>query len=162
MTAPPFQPPPLKFPPPTQTAGVRPWQQQMRDRGWHIAVDGDYRAESKRLCANFQMEHDLEVDGIVGPATWKAAWEARSTKPPQAPGRTLQRGDMDNPDVRRWQRQVNNRGWPSLAVDGDFGPQTETICRELQRFKGLPETGKIDRRTWEEAWLEKVPVAAGM
>jgi peptidoglycan hydrolase-like protein with peptidoglycan-binding domain len=69
---------------------------------------------------------------------------------------------MDNPDVRRWQRQVNNRGWPSLAVDGDFGPQTETICRELQRFKGLPETGKIDRRTWEEAWLEKVPVAAGM
>src|SRR5437867_1085948 len=106
MSAPPFQPPPLKFPPPTQTAGVRKWQQQMRDRGWHIAVDGDYREESKRLCANFQMEHRLEIDGIVGPDTWKATWEAASTKPPPAPNRTLKKGDMNNPDVRKWQRQV--------------------------------------------------------
>ncbi|GAA4097791.1 MULTISPECIES: peptidoglycan-binding domain-containing protein [Actinomadura] len=162
MTAPSFQPPPLSFPPPTQTATVRPWQQQMRDRGWHITVDGIYGPESKRLCANFQMEHGLEEDGIVGPITWKAAWEARSTEPPQAPGRTLEKGDMNNKDVRKWQRQVNNRGWPQLEVDGDFGPQTETICKELQKFKSLPQTGKIDRRTWDEAWLEKAPVAAAM
>lgn len=162
MTAPQFQPPPLKFPPPTQTANVRQWQQQLRERGWHITVDGDYRGESKRLCANFQMEHDLDQDGVVGPITWKATWEAPSTKPPRAPGRTLQKGDMNNEDVRKWQRQVNNRGWPELEVDGDFGTQTETICKDMQRFKGLPVTGKIDHQTWDEAWLEKVPVGAAM
>ncbi|MBO3752714.1 peptidoglycan-binding protein [Streptosporangiaceae bacterium NEAU-GS5] len=160
MTAPPFQPPVLKYPPPTTTATVYTWQQQMRDRGWHIQADGTYGPESKRLCANFQDEHGLSADGEVGPNTWKATWEASSTYPPQAPDHTLQKGDMDNLDVQKWQRQVNNRGWPELDVDGDFGLQTEKVCKELQKFKGLPVTGKIDRETWNEAWLEKVPVGA--
>ncbi|TMR94995.1 peptidoglycan-binding domain-containing protein [Nonomuraea basaltis] len=159
MTAPEFQPPPLRFPPPTQTQSVRRWQQQLRDRGWHITVDGDYREESKRLCANFQMEHGLDQDGVVGPKTWKATWEAASTKPLQAPSRTLKKGDQGE-EVRKWQRQVNNRGWRELDVDGIFGDETLRICKEMQEFKGLPKTGEIDRRTWEEAWLEKVPVAA--
>ncbi|SDI28238.1 Peptidoglycan-binding (PGRP) domain of peptidoglycan hydrolases-containing protein [Sinosporangium album] len=160
--APPFKPPPLKYPPPTQTPAVSQWQQQLRARGWHITVDGDYQSESKRLCANFQMEHRLDEDGVVGPDTWEATWEAPSTKPQPAPDHTLQKGDTNNQYVRKWQRQVNNRGWPDLEVDGDFGPQTEKICKELQQFKGLPVTGKIDRHTWDEAWLEKVPVGAAM
>ncbi|MEV0165582.1 peptidoglycan hydrolase-like protein with peptidoglycan-binding domain [Nonomuraea fuscirosea] len=163
MTAPQFRPPPLSFPPPPEdTDKVRQWQQQLRDRGWHIVVDGDYREESKRLCANFQMEHGLKVDGIVGPNTWTATWEAPSTKAPPSPGHTLRKGDMNNQHVRKWQRQVNNRGWPELKVDGDFGPQTEKICKELQEFKGLPVTGEIDENTWKEAWLERVPVGATM
>lgn len=160
MTTPEYKPPPLTYPPPTKTAAVTTWQKQMRERGWHIDVDGVYGEESKRLCANFQMEHRLEIDGIVGPKTWKATWEAASTRPPQAPDRTLQKGDFNNENVRKWQRQVNNRGWPELEVDGDFGTQTESICKELQKFKGLPVTGKVDHDTWDAAWLERVPVAA--
>ncbi|MEV0384928.1 peptidoglycan-binding protein [Nonomuraea sp. NPDC050643] len=163
MTAPQYQPPPLTFPPPTRGEKVKMWQQQMLDRGWHIKVDSIYGQESKRLCANFQMEHKpLEVDGIVGPKTWEATWTASSTKPPKGPDRILQKGDMDNEHVRKWQRQVNNRGWPELKVDGDFGDQTEKICKELQEFKGLPITGKIDHDTWDAAWLERVPVGAAM
>ncbi|MFI0421469.1 peptidoglycan-binding protein [Spongiactinospora sp. 9N601] len=150
----------MRYPPIQRTPNVRKWQQQLRNRGWHIVVDGDYGQESKRLCANFQMEHGLEIDGIVGPITWEATWEARSTQPKSPPDRVLKKGDMDNPFVRQWQRQVNNRGWPDLAVDGDFGPNTERACKELQEFKGLPVTGQIDRHTWDEAWLEKAPVGA--
>jgi hypothetical protein len=50
------------------------WQQRMRDRGWRLAVDGWYGDESTRICRRFQAEKHLTVDGIVGQATWSAAW----------------------------------------------------------------------------------------
>lgn len=55
---------------------VRTWQQQMRNRGWSIAVDGWYGQASAEVCRKFQAEKRLTVDGIVGPATWSAAWNA--------------------------------------------------------------------------------------
>ncbi|WP_433184890.1 peptidoglycan-binding domain-containing protein [Actinoallomurus sp. CA-150999] len=58
---------------------VRQWQQQMKDRGWSIAVDSDYGDDSERICKAFQKEKGLKVDGIVGPITWKATWEAPVT-----------------------------------------------------------------------------------
>lgn len=54
---------------------IRMWQQRMRDRGWTIAVDGVYGPKSQTVCTAFQREFRLVVDGIVGKATWHAAWE---------------------------------------------------------------------------------------
>ncbi|GAA2449656.1 hypothetical protein GCM10010191_79230 [Actinomadura vinacea] len=156
MSAPPFQPPLMKFPPITSGPNVRRWQTQMRERGWNITADGDYGPISQRLCKNFQREHGLPVDGIVGPNTWKATWEAPSTMPPPAPSEVLQKGSSGE-HVRTWQRQVDSRGWP-LEADGVFGPKTESACNALQAFKGLPVTGRVDHETWDAAWLERVPV----
>ncbi|MCP2339153.1 C40 family peptidase [Actinomadura rupiterrae] len=84
----PSPPPPVAPPwpgrylrqPPIMTGGdVRTWQQQMSRRGWHLAVDGAYGPESSAVCRSFQTEKRLEVDGIVGPATWRAAWTAPIT-----------------------------------------------------------------------------------
>ncbi|MFB4267062.1 peptidoglycan-binding protein [Nonomuraea sp. GTA35] len=158
MKAPEYRPPPLDIGD-DRPELVKKWQQQLRNRGWHIEVDGIYGKESRRLCANFEMEHGLTSNGDVDKATWDATWEAGSTKPQPTPGRILKKGDTGE-DVRKWQRQVNNRGWPELKVDGDFGDQTERICKEFQEFEGLPVTGKVDEDTWKEAWLEKTPVAA--
>ncbi|MFC5825612.1 peptidoglycan-binding domain-containing protein [Nonomuraea insulae] len=160
MTTPRFRPPPLDFG--DKRPEVKIWQQQMRHRGWNIAVDGEFGEESRRLCANFEMEHGLTANGDVDEKTWKATWEAGSTKPKPAPNHTLKKGDPKNNDVKTWQRQVNNRGWPKLEDDGIFGDETEKACKELQKLKGLPVTGEIDTNTWKEAWLEKVPVAAAM
>ncbi|MEU8279804.1 peptidoglycan-binding domain-containing protein [Microbispora bryophytorum] len=60
-------------------ADVRTWQAQMRHRGWSLAVDGAYGPESKAKCEAFQAEKHLTVDGIVGPITWRAAFEAPIT-----------------------------------------------------------------------------------
>jgi peptidoglycan hydrolase-like protein with peptidoglycan-binding domain len=161
VTTPQFHPPALSYPPVDTRPEVKVWQQQMRKRGWHIAVDGKFGKESRRLCANFEMEHGLTSNGDVDEKTWKATWEAGSTKPKTPPNHTLKKGDK-GPDVEKWQRQVNNRGFPDLLVDGDFGSNTQDICKKFQEFKGLPVTGEIDTQTWKEAWLEKVPVAAAM
>ncbi len=63
------------------TAGddVRAWQQRMADRGWRIAVDGEYGPQSERVCRAFQADKGLEQDGVVGPVTWAAAWTAPIT-----------------------------------------------------------------------------------
>ncbi|QKW40723.1 peptidoglycan-binding protein [Actinomadura sp. NAK00032] len=49
------------------------------NRGWRIAADGAYGPRSESVCRSFQAEKGLAVDGIVGPATWRAAWEAPIT-----------------------------------------------------------------------------------
>ena len=42
-------------------------------------MDGVYGPESAGVCRGFQSEQGLQVDGIVGPLTWKAAWAAPVT-----------------------------------------------------------------------------------
>jgi N-acetyl-anhydromuramyl-L-alanine amidase AmpD len=69
----------LRHPPATIGDDVRAWQQQMRNRGWAVSVDGAYGQQSKSVCATFQREKGLEADGVVGPQTWSAAWTAPVT-----------------------------------------------------------------------------------
>lgn len=66
-------------PPMMSGSDVRTWQTRMRARGWDLAADGVYGPASEDVCRAFQKEKGLEVDGIVGPATWKAAWAAPVT-----------------------------------------------------------------------------------
>lgn len=53
--------------------------------------------------------------------------------------------------VEALQRTLNERAEPSpeLAVDGDFGPNTEQAVMNFQKQTSLPETGIVDRATWE-------------
>lgn len=58
---------------------VRTWQQQMANRGWTITVDGVFGEQSRKVALSYQIEKGLAGDGIVGPATWTAAWTAPIT-----------------------------------------------------------------------------------
>ena len=55
---------------------LRTWQRQMLKRGWSGlgAADGLYGAKTKRVAQQFQREKGLAVDGLIGAATWAAAW----------------------------------------------------------------------------------------
>jgi peptidoglycan hydrolase-like protein with peptidoglycan-binding domain len=65
---------------PHQACGTtRRWQQRMEDRGWEIDVDGLYGIDSEQVCRAFQREKDLTCDGILGPETWRCAWECAIT-----------------------------------------------------------------------------------
>ena len=55
------------------------WQRQMAERGWTIDDDGIYGVDAETVCQAFQREKGLTVDGVLGPNTWKAAWEAPVT-----------------------------------------------------------------------------------
>lgn len=54
--------------------GLKQWQAQMKKRGWTIDVDGRYGPKTERVVKQFQTNKKLSIDGKIGPATWKAAW----------------------------------------------------------------------------------------
>jgi len=57
--------------------GLRHWQVRMRERGWRIDADGQYGPQTNQVARKFQAEKKgLTVDGLIGPATWAAAWTA--------------------------------------------------------------------------------------
>lgn len=60
-------------------AALRQWQTQMKRRGWQIAPDGLYGGQTRAIARKFQAEKGLAVDGLIGPATWLAAWRAPIT-----------------------------------------------------------------------------------
>ncbi|MEV3980811.1 N-acetylmuramoyl-L-alanine amidase [Nonomuraea sp. NPDC049758] len=79
-SAPPFPGRLLSYPPMTTGADVYSWQCQMRDRGWDLIPDAWYGERSRDICVAFQRDSTahgwpLDDDGVVGPATWRAAWE---------------------------------------------------------------------------------------
>lgn len=67
--------------------GLKQFQQRMKDRGWPMQVDGIYgpkgaktpQGNTAEITVAFQKEKGLTPDGLIGPTTWKAAWEAPVT-----------------------------------------------------------------------------------
>lgn len=62
------------YPPVFYHGSVSTWQQRMVTLGYKLGVDGAYGAESRGVCIAFQRAEGLDDDGIVGPATWNAAF----------------------------------------------------------------------------------------
>lgn len=58
---------------------VRTIQARLAQRGWTIGVDGDFGPQTDRVIRQFQAEKNLGVDGVVGPKTWAALWNAPIT-----------------------------------------------------------------------------------
>lgn len=58
----------------------------------------------------------------------------------------LRRGSK-NVFVRQFQAKLRDRGW-TIGVDGNFGPQTESVVRKFQKEKGLVVDGLVGVRTW--------------
>lgn len=67
--------------------GLKQFQQRMKDRGWPMQVDGIYgpkgaktpQGNTAEIVVSFQKEKGLKADGLIGPATWDAAWKTSIT-----------------------------------------------------------------------------------
>ncbi len=53
-------------------------------------------------------------------------------------------------DVEKVQRWLRVHGYSAGAVDGYYGKQTAASVRAFQRDNGLPQTGAVDKETWEK------------
>lgn len=135
------------------------------------AVDGIFGSRTEASVRTFQEIFNLTPDGIVGPATWYAVvrlytavtrlaelrsqgqqFYAISWSPPN----TLQQGSSGD-KVRQLQYMLAILSdfipsIPPVAVDGTYGPATRSAVLAAQRRFGLPETGTVDARTWDEIY----------
>jgi peptidoglycan hydrolase-like protein with peptidoglycan-binding domain len=51
---------------------VQALQRGLKDQGYEINVDGNFNALTDAAVRRFQADKGLDVDGIVGPSTWRA------------------------------------------------------------------------------------------
>lgn len=100
---------------------------------------GEYGKATADAVRAFQSERGLNVDGIVGPDTWRALYEAgyRLGDRLLVLRRPMLRGD----DVGELQTRLNNLGFDAGKPDGIFGPDTQRALIEFQHNRGLPEDG---------------------
>lgn len=89
----------------------------------------------------FQKAKGLDVDGIVGPDTWRSLYEAgyRLGDRILFMRRPMIRGE----DVAELQSRLNSLGFDSGKVDGIFGPNTEVAVIDFQHNRFLAEDGKV-------------------
>jgi N-acetylmuramoyl-L-alanine amidase len=146
----PTPPPVTPTPPPTTptppagdyTANIRAIQTRLNTQyGQNLVVDGIWGAQSYRSLLrayqtelNRQFNAGLTVDGVWGPRT-------------RAATRTLRQGATGNL-VWLLQAALYVNGYPT-ALDGIFGPNTETQVRNFQRANGLAVDGVAGPNTFE-------------
>ena len=132
------------------------------------SVDGIFGSRTEASVESFQRIFDLEVDGIVGKATWYALvrlytavlelselrsqgqqFYAVSWAYPDA----ISEGDRgEKVRLLQYMLAVLAAFIPyvsPVAVDGIFGEQTRAAVIGAQKWFGLPETGVVGEQTWD-------------
>ncbi len=123
-----------------------PAVRDIQDRLAALGFDsGDERASfgtgTERAVADFQRAKGLDVDGIVGPDTWRSLYEAGYRLGDRI--LFLRRPMIRGEDVAELQSRLNSLGFDSRKVDGIYGPGTEHAVIDFQHNRHLAEDGRV-------------------
>lgn len=102
-------------------------------------ADGDFAEGTRSAVAAFQSDRGLDVDGIVGPLTWRMLVRSgyRLGDRMLYHRVPMMRGD----DVAELQRRLNSLGFDTGKVDGIFGPDTLAGLLDFQANRRMAEDG---------------------
>ncbi len=135
------------------------------------STDGIFGSQTEATVRAFQEIFGLTVDGIVGKATWyelvRLYTAVTALSELRSQGQQFYSINWEYPDpiqqgdtgekVRHLQYMLSILASfipniPPLTIDGIFGSATRDAVVAAQRWFGLPETGQVDDRTWDEIY----------
>lgn len=132
---------------------VRDIQTRLVTLGYPCEEDprGEFLEGTEQAVVAFQRRRGLPADGIVGPETWRALYEAgyRLGDRLLYYRRPMFRGD----DVAELQRRLNSLGFDAAKVDGIFGPTTLRALADFQQNRRMAEDGIAGPRVLAELHL---------
>jgi len=116
---------------------VRTIQYLLRARGYKTQADGIFGKQTVNAVKSFQRAKKLVGDGVVGNQTWKALVI------------TVKRGSRGDA-VRAAQNQLKAHVYDGhrIAVDGNFGAQTEREVKKFQKDYEIKQDGIVGLVTW--------------
>ena len=134
-------------------------------------VDGIFGARTEAAVRKFQEIFNLDIDGIVGRATWYALVRIYVAVNSLAELRSQGQRYYANSWAVTDPIEYSDRGIkvehlqymlsvlaayipqiPALTVDGIFGPATRAAVLAAQQRFGLPQTGVVNFDTWNEIY----------
>lgn len=104
-----------------------------------------------RAVSDFQRAKGLDVDGIVGPNTWRSLYEAGYRLGDRI--LFLRRPMIRGEDVAELQSRLNALGFDSGKVDGIYGPDTQAAVVDFQHNRHLAEDGRVGPEVVTEVHL---------
>ena len=110
-------------------------QYLLDDHGASIGTDGQFGPATYNAAVAYQKAQHLGVDGQIGPQTWGSLMVQ------------IQQGSTGDA-VKAAQLELNKYGY-GVAVDGSFGPGTNSAAIAFQTAHGLQANGQIGPQTWE-------------
>lgn len=136
-----------------------------------VATDGIYGSATENAVRRFQEIFGLDADGVVGNATWyqlvRLYTAVTRLSELNSQGQRFYGVNWSYPSTL----EQGNRGQkvehlqymlavianfvddiPTVSVDGIFGPATRQAVLAFQRYAGLPQTGVVGARTWDEIY----------
>jgi peptidoglycan hydrolase-like protein with peptidoglycan-binding domain len=131
---------PVLYPWDTGPAVAR-MQELLKAHGFEMRIDGDFGWRTEVAVKQFQRQHSLRIDGIVGPVTWTTL--ARTVEP----GKRLLRQGYSGADVYELQGLLQVNGHV-LQRSGRYDAETKSAVMAFQRNHHLHDDGLVDAVVW--------------
>lgn len=135
---------------------VRELQHRLKQLDWYVAdVTGEYDDATIAAVSGFQAKRGLSSTGELDQQTWDRLVDM-SREPTDdekhnrlTPGPTIIGPGDSGDDVRDLQARLQQIGWFSPDVTGNYGDVTASAVEGFQAKREIPETGEVDQRTWD-------------
>ncbi|MCI0425217.1 MAG: peptidoglycan-binding protein [Actinobacteria bacterium] len=124
-------------------SAVRDIQARLEALGFESTPDlkGTFGEGTREAVTRFQTAKGIDVDGVVGPDTWRSLYEAGYRLGDRLV--FLRRPMMRGGDIADLQSHLSSLGFDCGKVDGIFGPRTEAAIIDFQHNRGLAEDGRV-------------------
>lgn len=133
---------------------VKQLQQRLKDLGYYSGdVDGQYGTGTQTAVTAFQAQHGLKADGVAGEQTLAILYSESAqtfvpTPTPSATPAMLSSGSSGN-EVKALQSRLQQLGFYSGVLDGDYGKGTRAAVKLFQAQHGLDDDGIAGQKTLE-------------